>query len=141
MAASYAGYQCLIYYGTAGTTAATQITNATDVEYNLEPQYGDTTVRGAGSAVPINTSKVVSLKPTVTFTYVDKASDSTLAALLAAAAAGSPVAIRTKNYSSGKGYDGDCVMSVRQGAPLNGIQTYAFTCEAEDSARTPQLWV
>jgi hypothetical protein len=136
------GYETQLFYGTAGTTAATQITNAVDVDYNLDPERGDTTTRGDGSSVPIVTSRVTALKPTITFKMLHKPADTTLAALIAASKAGSPVAMRTKSYSSGSGYDGDVTLSFKESAPLKGEGSFEFTAEAtEESGRAPQTWV
>lgn len=134
------GYEGLLYYGTAGSTAATQVTNCEDLDYQTEPERGETTIRGDGSAVPIVTSRVVALKPTITWRMLYKPADTTLAALIAAARTGAAVALRTKAYSSGTGFDGDCTLQVSAGMPLKGISTFEFTAEAtDDEGRTPLL--
>lgn len=134
------GFEAQLFYGTAGSTAATQITNATDINYNLEPTKASTTVRGAGSNLPIETERVVSIKPTVTWTMLNKPSDTTLAALRAACSTGAAVALRYKSYSSGTGFDGDVTLSIENGAPLNGIATFNLTATAtDDEGRDPTL--
>lgn len=136
------GYETQLFYGTAGAQAAIQITNATDVEYNMDPERGDTTTRGDGTAVPIITSRVTGIKPTVTFTMLNKPEDTQLAAMIAVAKTGAPIAIRTKNYSGGLGYDGDMTFGKKDGAPLKGTGTFEFTGEAtEEAGRLPQVWV
>lgn len=134
-------YEAQLFYGTAGSTGATQITNCVDLEYNMDPETGDTSTRGDGTTVPIATEKVTALKPEITFKMLNRSSDTTLAALLAAAFTGAAVAMRTKSYSSGKGYDGDVNVKVKQGAPLKGEATYEFTCTANDQLRDPSIWV
>lgn len=135
------GYETQLFYGTAGSTGATQITNAIDVDYNIDPTRGDTTTRGAGTSVPIETSKVTALKPTITWRMLNKPSDTTLAALIAASKTGAAVALRTKSYSSGQGFDGDVTLAMKEGAPLKGEGTFEFTAEAtDDEGRTPALW-
>ena len=84
------GYETLLYYGTAGAVATVQITNAQDVDYNMDPERGETTSKGDGSNPPIVTSRVTALKPTITFRMLNKAANTALAALLAAAATGPP---------------------------------------------------
>jgi hypothetical protein len=139
---AYMGYETQLFYGTAGATAATQITNSVDVNYNMDPERGDTTTRGTGLTPPIITSRVTGLKPTITWRMLNKPADATLAALIAAAKTGAPVALRTKSYASGLGFDGDVNLQVQQGAPLRGEATFEFTAEAtEESGRTPSLWV
>lgn len=139
---TYMGYETQLFYGTAGSTGATQITNAVDVDYNMDPERGETTTRGDGTAVPIVTSRVTALKPTITWKMLNKPADTTLAALIAAAKTGAAVALRTKNYASGSGFDGDVTLTCKQGAPLKGEGTFEFTAEAtEESLRVPSLWV
>jgi hypothetical protein len=49
------GYQKKLYVGTAGSAATTQVLQATDVDYNVDYDFGNTTVRGASTSVPIET--------------------------------------------------------------------------------------
>lgn len=136
------GYEAQLFYGTPGSSATNQIENAVDVDYNLDPQRGPTTTRGDGLSVPIESSRVTSLKPTVTWKMLNKPADTILASLLAAAATGAAVALKTKSFSSGKGFDGDVTLSFKEGAPLNGEGTFEFTAEAtEESGRRAQTWV
>ena len=65
--------------------------------------------------------------------------DTTLTALIAAARAGSLVALRTKSYASGTGFDGDCTLSVANGLPLKGQNTFEFTATANDDNRVATL--
>lgn len=134
------GYEGQLFYGTAGATGSTLVTNCVDLNYDQDPERGDTTVRGDGTSPPIVTSKVTGLKPQITWKMLNKTTDSTLTALLAAAFTGAAVALRTKSYSSGKGFDGDCTLGVKFGAPLKGEATFEFTAEpTDDEGRNPQL--
>jgi len=136
------GFEGLLYYGAAGSTAATQITNATDVSVSLDAEKASTSVRGAGSSVPINTEQVVAISFQAEWTMLDKSDDTTLEALKVAAAAGAGVALRMKDYSAGKGYDGDVTLSMKHGKPLKGEQTIVFTATPTDEGgRAPQLYV
>jgi len=135
------GFEGLIYYGAAGSTAATQITNSRDITITIDPEYGETTTRGSGSAPPIVTQTVVALGVSIEWTMLNKTDDTTLDALQTAAAAGTAVALRTKDYSSGSGFDGDVTISVNHGVPYKGEQTYQFTATPyRDSSREPVLW-
>jgi hypothetical protein len=138
---SKAGYEGQLFYGLAGATAATQVTNCTDLDYDQQPQRAPTTDRGDGTAVVIETSQIVSVKPVITWTMFNRPADTTLQALIAAAKTAAVVALRTKDYSAGKGFDGDCNVSYKHGKPLNGMQTLVFTAEAAREGRTPQLYV
>jgi hypothetical protein len=134
------GFEGEIFYGTAGSTGATKITNSQDITITYDIEEGPTTVRGSGSSPPINTSRVTALSFSVEWTMLLKSDDTTLENLRVAAAAGNPVAIRLKDYSSGKGYDGDCILNVNHGVPLKGEQTVRFTGKPNDDNRTPQLY-
>jgi hypothetical protein len=110
------------------------------VEYSTDAEFGETTIRGDGSAVPIVTEVVTAIKPTITFKMTNKQSDTVLANLLAAARVpGTPVAIRTKAPSTGLGFDGDCNITVKSSAPLKGVTMHEFTATANDENRTPLL--
>jgi hypothetical protein len=136
------GFEGKIFYGVAGGTGGTEITNSRDINYDLSPDKGDTTVRGAGTSPPIKTSRVTAIGVSIEWTMIQKDNDAVLEALKTAAAAGVPVAIRTKDYAAGKGFDGDCTLAARRGAPIAGEQTVQFTAEPTDEGgRAPQLYV
>lgn len=134
-----AGYEFLIYYGAAGSTAATAITNSRDVNDDFVTTKEETTVRGDGSAPPIVSKRVTAREKTISWQMTMKTDDTTLAALLAASYAGTPVALRTKSYSSGLGTDGDFVLEHSKGAPYKGMQTVDFTAEVNDDNRACQF--
>lgn len=136
------GFEGLIYYGAAGSTASTLITNSRDINYNMDHERGDSTVRGDGSAPPVQTQEVTAIICGIEFTMIDDTTDTTLEALKVAAAAGTGVAIRTKDHAAGKGYDGDCTISVQKGMPLQGEQTVQFTATpSRGYGRAPQPYV
>lgn len=140
MATRYSGYQGQLFYGTAGATAATQVTNCEDLNYDNEAERASTTVRGTGATPPINTSKVVALSAVITWSMLMKSDDATLTALLAAQRTGAAVALRTKSYASGTGFDGDVTLSVTHEMTLKGQSKFNFTAEpTDDEGRDPQL--
>lgn len=139
MAVKKVGFEGEIYYGVAGSTAATKITNSRDITETTDKEEGETTVRGSGSSPPIKTARVTGLTYTLDFQMIEKTDDTTLTALRAAASTGAPVAIRTRSHSSGLGYDGDVILNCKRGIPLKGEQTYDFSCTPNDDLRTPQL--
>lgn len=141
MAVKKMGFEGLIYYGAAGSTASGQLTNSQDITVSYDNEEGATTVRGSGSAVPINTSRVTAKTVSIEWTMLVKSDDTYLEALRTAEAAGTPVAIRLKDYSAGKGFDGDCILSMQHGMPLKGEQTVRFTAKPNDDTRTPSLYV
>jgi hypothetical protein len=137
------GFEGQIYFSaTPGATAATLLQNVKDANYNLEVEKGNTTVRGDGSAPPIETEDVTIRKVTIDFTMIKDTTDTALEALLTALYAGTGVAIRMKDYSAGKGFDGDCTGTVGRGKPLNGEQTLQINLTPSRSyGRAPQLYV
>lgn len=136
------GFEGKLYYGVAGAEASVLIENCRDVNYNTEPDRGDTTTRGLGLAPPVKTSKVVAIGLSIEWTMIQKDNDATLEALRVAAAAGTPVALRTKDYVAAKGFDGDVTLSARKGEPIGGEQTVQFTAEPTDEAgRAPRAYV
>lgn len=138
--ADKSGYHGQILYGSAGSTAGTLLTNVEDLNYDTEPEKVETTVRGNGSAVPIKVEDVVAIGAIITWAMFLKTGDTALTALIAAARAGAAVAIRTKSYASGLGFDGDCTLSVSHEKTLKGASKFNFTATPTDSAgRTPQL--
>jgi len=138
MAVTKMGFEGLIYYGTAGSTAATLISNSRDISETYETEDGDTTVRGS-SGIPIGTARVTRLNYSLEWTMLNKSSDSTLTALRTAAATGAPVAIRTLDHSGSVGFDGDMIVKMTKGKPLQGEQTFNFSGVPNDDNRAPLL--
>lgn len=117
------GYQGLLYYGTKGSTASTQITKKVDASFDIDVEVGSTTSAGDGTTVPINTGEATALTGKITFNMIVDDNDTALVALRAAAATGNPVALRFIAYSGGTGLDADCIIKITQGSPLKGEQT------------------
>jgi hypothetical protein len=135
------GFEGLIYRGTAGVTAATLLENVADITLDLDMDDGDTTVRGDSTAVPIETASPTVLKWSCKFTMLNNNSDANVEALKVAANAGTPIALRLKDYAAGKGYDGDVTLKYSHGKPLKGQQTVEFTAKPSRAQRVPQLYV
>ena len=126
------GFEGVAYYGTAATKASTQLLTATDVSYSMTPNKAATTARGAGTSPPMTTERVVSITMQIEWTMINKiggAGATALAACRVAAAAGTGIALRLKDYSAdgGKGFDGDVTLDCKEGYPQGGEQTFAFT--------------
>ena len=135
------GFEGLAYYGVKGSTAATLISNRVDLTFDVEPQMAPTTVAGAGTAPPVETEGVATIKFSATLKMKNVANDAVLIALRTAAAAGNSVALRLKDYASGKGYDGDVNVKETFGGNLNGEQTWDFTFTPNGILRAPSLYV
>lgn len=136
------GFEGRIYRGPAGSTATTEMQSATDISISITPKKAPTTTRGAGTSIPMETERVVSVSMSIEFTLLNKAQETHLDVLRAAAAAGTPVAIRMKDYASGKGFDGDVTLECKDGEPLAGEQTFQFTATpTNEKGREPQPYV
>ncbi len=138
------GFEGEIYIGTAGSTASTQLGNVRDISISTDQEYGSTTMRGTTGSLPIETEKPTSVKWSSDWNMLEKTDDTELETLKSAAALGTAIALRQKDHSAGKGFDGDVFVSRKQGQPLKGEATHDFTATAtNDSAtpRAPQLYV
>lgn len=129
------GYEGQLFVGTAGSTGATQVTNAEDLNYDNPMEKVETTTRGDGTSLPKKSEKPVSIGAEITWTMLHKDGDSVLTTILAAARAGSLLAVRTKSYSAGTGFDGDCTIEVRHEKTLKGQSKYSFTATPCDDLR------
>lgn len=133
------GFEGQIFYGAAGSTATNQLLNARDITETFDTEEGSTKRRGDGSTPPMNSFRVVGRTYSLEWQMIHKTDDSYLTAMIAAAVAGTPVAIRTKSYSSGLGYDGDMNLKFKRGKPLNGEQTFDFTATVNEESRSASL--
>ena len=125
-----------LYYGAAGSTAATEVTNCRDLSYSVEPTRGDTSKR----ASPFKLSQIAMMALSVEWEMVLDTGDATLTALRAAAVAGTPVALRTRDHAAGYGVDCDWNLSMSKGEPLEGSQTVKFTAEPDSSEGRVPVW-
>ena len=93
MAKKRAGWEMLVYYGTAGSAAATHISaNVTDVDPGVGGwEFSDNPDRGDGTKVPGQDEMPVKRTYAPKFSMVYKDGDTHMAALLAAADANPPV--------------------------------------------------
>lgn len=135
------GFEGQALYGVAGSTASTLLENCRDITYNVEAEYGDTTVRGDGSVVPIQTQSKTLRTMSIEITMLHDDIDTAFQALQSAAGGSSPVAIRTRSYASGMGFDGDCHVGMGNPYPMNGEQLTTFTLTpTRDAGRMPVAW-
>jgi hypothetical protein len=112
------GFEGKLYYGTAGSTAATELTIARDVSYKIESTSVDVTDR----ASIFEYSRTATVKVGLEFEVNNDASNAFVAAVRAAATAGTAIAFRTRDYSSGYGLDGDFIVSLDESQPLKDAQ-------------------
>jgi len=137
--ATKAGYEGLLYCGTAGTTATTLLQNVEDLNYDNDVEKIPISTRGDGTAVPIKAEKAVEIGATISWGMLLKTADTNMLNLIALARAGTPVALRTKSFSTGKGYDGDAVLTVSHEMTLKGQSKFNFTATPNDELRVTRL--
>ena len=136
------GFEGMIYYGAAGTTATTLLENVKDISYTMDVEKGNTTVRGDSTVPPIETEDVTIRKVSIEWTMIHDITDTALEAIRVAAHNGTNIAVRTKDYTSGKGFDGDCSVSIATAKPLAGEQAFTITATpSRSNGRTPSLYV
>jgi len=138
MAKKRAGWERIIYRGTAGETAATHIdANVIDVGMSNTPEYFEDTQRGDGSGPPKKSEQLVTLvKVPGPFTMIYKDGDANMAALLTAADAGTLLAFKIERHSGGiTEFDGDCHIGYDSPGGLKEGQVVTFTLTPSDSLR------
>lgn len=135
------GFEKILYIGTAGSTAATEVDDLVNIKVTIAHQYGKTVARSddGGGASPIETSRVTSRKVTVTFNSLNVPANTNLTTIKTAASAGTPIAIKVVDVASGTTeVDGDFNVAVDKDAQLTAEQDQAFTCEpTRDYGRVP----
>ena len=136
------GFEGESFYGVAGSTAATRMTESVDISYNFDAEFGNTTPRGNSAAPPIDTQKITVRKVSLSINMLHDADDAVLEAMRAAMFNGNPIAVRLKDDVGGKGFDGDCYLTCGHDMPLRAEQTFKFTgTPCRDAGRSPQLYV
>ena len=128
------GFEGKLYWGTAGSTAATELKIARDVSYKLENTEADVSDRNS----IIDLSDVAGVKFSLDFEVNNQSTDAFVAAARAASPAGTAMAFRTRDSSSGWGVDADFIISLDESQPLRDAQRIKITCTPTDkSGRTP----
>lgn len=133
------GYKGKFYIGTAGTQAATLVTNCQDLDYSVALTKGDTTERGDGSAPPIEYEQVAARKPTITVKIREKSGDTNLLALKAAALTGGAIAVRYLYETGSLGFDGDMTFELKNTQALKDTQMNEFVGTATNELRSATL--
>jgi hypothetical protein len=136
------GFQGEAFIGTAGTTGDTRLTGSRDINYAIDTEMGNTTRRGDSSSPPIQTEEVTLIViSSITIQMVNDTADAALATIRVAASSAGKISLRLKDYSSGKGFDGDVTLSMSNPYPLNGEQVIEFTAKPSRFPRVPQTYV
>lgn len=136
------GFEKILYIGTAGTTAATQVLDLVNVKVTETVQYGNTISRGDGTTVPRVTKRAVSLEKVVTFNSLNVPTNTNLATIKAAATAETPasrlISMKVVDKASGTTeFDADVDIAIDRDAQLSGEQDLAFVATVDRSTRNP----
>src|SRR6188768_2171758 len=102
------GLEGKLYWGAAGSTGSTELTIVRDASYKFDPDKADV----ADRASIINYKRVTGVSFTLDFETNNDDSNTFVAAARAAAAAGTLIAFRTRDKTSGWGVDGDFSISL-----------------------------
>jgi len=138
MAKARAEWERLLYEGTAGSAAATQVTHVQKIDFNIEHETFETTDRGTGAAIPKKTEQVVKLIAAITFDIVYHDSDTPTNAMIAVAESGGDIALKIVRYTGGDTmFDGDVTLKYTSPGGLEAGQILSFTATpTQDSGRT-----
>ena len=118
------GFEGKLYWGVAGSTGSTELTIARDVSYKFDPTKADVSDRGS----IIDYDRVAGVKFSLDFEVTNQDTDAFIAAVRAAAAAGTLIAFRTRDKTSGWGCDGDFNIALDESQPLRDRQAIKVSC-------------
>lgn len=128
------GFEGKLYWGTAGSTASTELTITRDVSYKLDISEADVSDRGS----IIGLSDVAQVQFSLEVEVNNQDTDSFISTLRTAVVAGTAIAFRTRDKASGWGVDADFIISTDEGQPLTDAQRIKFTAKPTDkNGRTP----
>lgn len=135
MAAVLLGINAKLYRGTAGSSAATEVTTAKDV--TLELTWDEVK---SSSRASRNKSTDVSLKDwTLSFSVLGKDGDAHIAAFLSAWTTGTAIALKALDKASGTGIDADFKIisftrNEPEGADITVDIKVAVNCDSREPA-------
>jgi hypothetical protein len=132
------GFEGQVFIGTAGSQAATQLVERTDITYNLTNETADSTAAGDGTSVPLKTEEVVAIAAEISWSMLYKTEDTNIATMIDAMKAGTAVAVRIRRHSTDtRAFDGDCFLDFGSGMPLSDNQKFEITAKPTRRHRVP----
>jgi hypothetical protein len=136
------GFEKVLYIGTAGSTAATPVLDIVNIKVTETVEYGSTTSRGAGTAVPRVSKRAISLDKVVTFNSLNVLANANIATIKAAATATTPasrlIALKVVDQASQTvEFDADVDISIDRDGQLSAEQDLAFVATVDRSGRDP----
>ena len=140
------GFEKVLYIGTKGSAAATQVLDVVNIKVTETVQYATTTSRGDGTTVPRISKRAVSLEKTVTFNTLNvlTAGNANIATLKAATTHTTPgsriIALKVVDQASQTTeFDADVDLSIDRDAQLSAEQDLAFVATVDRSTRDPAV--
>ena len=132
------GMEAKLYYGAAGATATTELTNVKDVTLNLESGEADVTTRGnSGWRATVGTLKTGSVE----FEMIWDSDDAGFAAIKDAYFNNEPIALAILDGAGGEGLDADfSITNFSRKEALEEAITVSVTAKPTYSTRAP-AWV
>ena len=132
------GMEAKLYYGTAGATATTELTNVKDVTLNLETGEADVTTRGnQGWRATVATLK----NGSVEFEMIWDTGDAGFTAIQQAYFNNTAIALAILDGANGEGLDADfSITNFTRNEPLEEAMTVSVTAKPTYSTRAP-AWV
>jgi len=132
------GMEAKLYYGAAGITATTELTNVKDVTLNLESGEADVTTRGnSGWRATVGTLKTGSVE----FEMIWDSDDAGFAAIKDAYFNNEPIALAILDGVGGEGLDADfSITNFSRKEALEEAITVSVTAKPTYSTRAP-AWV
>jgi hypothetical protein len=127
-----------LYYGTAGSTAATEMTNVKDLTLNLSNQEADTSTRGSGGW---STTAATLTDGSIDFSMVWDTADAGFTAIKTAFFAKTNMAFLCLDEEGGQGLDADfTVSSFTRNETLTDVLMVDVSIKPAYSTRAPE-WV
>ncbi len=138
------GFEKILYIGTAGAQAATQVLDIVNIKVTESVEYGNTIARGDGTTLPRVTKRAVSLEKVVTFNSLNVPDNSNLVTLKAAATHETPasrvISMRVLDLASGTTeFDCDVDIAIDRDAQLSAEQDHAYVATVDRSHRVPTV--
>lgn len=132
------GFEGAVFIGTKGSTASTQLTERTDITYNIAMERAESTAAGDGNSVPLKTEEVVCVGVEISWTMLYKTEDTNIATMIAAAIAGDLIAVKIRRHASDSDvFDGDCSIDLGSAMPLKENQKIELKASPSRLLRAP----
>ncbi len=138
------GFEKVLYIGTAGSEAGTQVFDIVNIKVTESVEYGNTISRGDGLKIPRVSKRAVSLEKVVTFNSLNVPDNTNLATLKAAATSETPasrvIAMKVVDVASGvTEFNADVDLAIDRDAQLSAEQDHAYVATVDRSHRVPAV--